>query len=140
MEESKIILEDAIRRHTDSMRRWYMFFAVVSIVMGALSLAAGVLLIVFGAALNAVSAHPVPVQAAGIVYILMAGVMVPAIVFLMRAAKAGKTSVALNNQADMVAFMRWSKHFWKYCGIVTIVLLGLAVLYTAAVVLFVLFR
>jgi len=131
MDESSIIYQDEIRRHMDAMRRWYKFFAVVSIVMASLSLVSGVLIFVFGGYFNRLSHSPIPIQPFGIIYLIAMGIAIPAIIFLMRAAKAAKTAVALNNPASNVAFMRWSKHFWKYCGIVTIVLLGLMVLYIA---------
>lgn len=136
MEESNIIYQDEIRRHMDAMRRWYKFFAVVSIVMASLSLVIGVLVFVFGGYFNRWSNSPIPIQPFGIIYLIAMGIAVPAIIFLMRAAKAAKTAVALNNPASNVAFMRWSKHFWKYCGIVTIVLLGMTVLYIIAGVVF----
>lgn len=136
MDESNIIYQDEIRRHMDAMRRWYKFFAVVSIVMASLSLLFGVLIFVFGGYFNRISNSPFPIQPLGIIYLIAMGIAVPAIIFLMRAAKAAKTAVALNNPASNVAFMRWSKHFWKYCGIVTIVLLGLTVLYIAVGIVF----
>lgn len=136
MDESNIIYQDQIRRHTDSIRRWYQFFAIVSIVSASLYLVAAVLLFVFGGTINKFSPQPVPIQLYGIVYLLGVAIMVPAIIYLMKAAKAGKMSVALNNPADMVAFMRWSKHFWKYCGILTIVMLGILLLTIAFVVVY----
>lgn len=137
MEESNIIYQDEIRRHVDAIRRWYKFFAVVAIVVASLYLVASVLIFVFGSYLSRWTGSPVPLQPFGTVYLIPMAVAVPAIVFLMKAAKAAKTSVALNNTASMVAFMRWSKRFWKYCGIVTIVLLGLWVLSVAtAIILF----
>lgn len=138
MEESNIIYQDAIRRHVDAIRRWYKFFAVVSIVLSSLYLVSGVLLIVFGDGINRILGEQCFALPMGIVNILVMAVLVPAIIYLFKGAKAGKVSVALNNPADMVAFMRWSKHFWKYCGIVTIVVLGLSVLYIVATVIFLL--
>ena len=136
MDESNIIYQDEIRRHMDAMRRWYKFFAVVAIVMASLYLVFSVLIFVFGGYLGRITNSPIPFQPFGVVYLVPMGLAVPAIIFLMRAAKAAKTAVALNNPASNVAFMRWSKHFWKYCGIVTIVLLGVMVLTLAAAIVF----
>lgn len=134
MDENSIIYQDEIRRHMDTMRRWYKFFAVVAIVIPSLYMVFAVLIFIFGEYINNRLGLPFPVQPLGIVYLIPVAVVVPAIVFLLRAAKAAKTAVALNNPASNVAFMRWSKHFWKYCGIVAIVLLSLFVLYLAALV------
>ncbi|MBP5541471.1 MAG: hypothetical protein J6X88_07480 [Bacteroidales bacterium] len=134
MDESNIIYQDEIRRHMDTMRRWYKFFAVVAIVMASLYMVFAVLIFVFGGYLNRIINLPFPVQPFGVIYLVPMAIVVPAIVFLMRAAKAAKTAVALNNPASNVAFMRWSKHFWKYCGIVTIVLLSLFVVYLATAI------
>lgn len=136
MEESNIIYQDEIRRHMDTMRRWYKFFAVVAIVMSSLYLVFAILIFVFGGYLNKLTNLPIPIQPFGVIYLVPMAVAVPAIVFLLRAAKAAKTAVALNNPASNVAFMRWSKHFWKYCGIVAIVLLSLFVIYLAAGIIF----
>ena len=136
MEESNIIYQDEIRRHMDAMRRWYKFFAVVAIVMSSLYLVFSVLIFVFGGYISRMTNSPIPIQPFGVIYLAPMAIAVPAIIFLMRAAKAAKTAVALNNPASNVAFMRWSKHFWKYCGIVTIVLLGLLVLSIAAGIVF----
>ena len=132
MDESNIIYQDEIRRHTDTIRRWYKFFAVVAIVLGSLYLVAAILVFVFGGYITRTFNIPIPIQPFGVIYLVPPALVVPAVIFLMRAAKAAKISVALNNPASNVAFIRWTKHFWKYCGIVAIVLLSLLVLYIAA--------
>ena len=132
MEERTLKLQSAAKRYVHSTGRWCKFFAVVSIVGMSLFTLCGVLLILcsclgLDAAMNgAVPAGCVmPMWVIGAIYLVSAGLMLPAVIYLMRAAKAARTAVALNDNEAALRYMRCTKSYWKYYGILTIVMLGI---------------
>ena len=133
MDEMNIILQDEMRHHIDSIRKWYKFFGVLSIVMASLVMAFSVLTFVFNGFLSDLFTRHIPGFwiVNGVLFALSSAVMVPLAVFLLRAARSGKKAVALNNEEAKVAFMRHTKLYWKYFGIVSIVALGVSVLMIA---------
>ena len=133
MEEQNLKLQAAAKRYVHSIGRWYKFFAVVSIVGMALMVFCALCCLLLGGLVNDAMAesgypYPFPMWVLGIVYLVCAGVMLPMVIFLMRAAKAARTAVALNNNEAALAFIRNTKSYWKFYGILTIVMLGLCVL------------
>lgn len=136
MEEKNLKLQVAAKRYVHSMGRWYKFFAVVSIVGMALMALCGAMMIVLSAVgadammsdVMAESGYPFAAWVLGVIYLVSAGLMLPCVIFLMRASKAARTAVALNNNEAAVAFLRHSKSYWKFYGILTIVILGICVL------------
>jgi uncharacterized membrane protein YfcA len=69
-----------------------------------------------------------PMWLFGILYLACAGLMVPVIVYLLRGAKAAETAVALNSNEAAVSFLSNSKSYWKFYGILTIVMLALCII------------
>lgn len=133
MEEKNIRLQQEVKECAHSMGRWYKFFAVVYIVSAAIMLAAGVLMVTVGGMFeSAMEKYPFPLWVMGVLYLVCAAVEVPAIVYLFRAAKACREAVGFNNNEAAARFMRHSKSYWKYIGILTIVMLGLTVLVMVA--------
>lgn len=128
MEEKNIRLQQEVKECAHSMGRWYKFFAVVYIVAVAFMLLGGLLMLLAGGLMeSAMEDYPFPVWVLGVLYLVCAGVEVPIIVFLFRASNACREAVGLNNNEAAARFMHHSKQFWKYTGIVTIVVLGLTV-------------
>ena len=64
----------------------------------------------------------------GIFYLIMAGLYIYPILCLLRASKAAQMAVEMNSNEQMVEFLSNNKSFWKFCGILTIVMLALSVL------------
>jgi hypothetical protein len=54
--------------------------------------------------------------------------MVPVIVYMLRGAKAAETAVALNSNEAALGFLSHSKSYWKFYGILTIVMLALCII------------
>ena len=129
MEEQNIRLQQEAKQCVHSIGRWYKFFAVVGIVGASLMLLAGVLMIVASTVFSkALAVYPFPAWVLGAIYLICAGLELPIIIFLMRAAKAATKAVGFNNNEAAVCFMRYTKRYWKYYGILTIVMLGLCAL------------
>lgn len=144
MEERTLKLQTAAKRYVHSTGRWCKFFAVVSIVGMSFLALCGVLLILssclgLDATINealAEGGYLMPMWMLGAFCLVLAGLMLPAVIYLMRAAKAARTAVALNDNEAALRYMRYTKSYWKYYGILTIVILGIyAVGIPAAVVL-----
>jgi len=133
MEEQNIRLQQEVKQYVHSIGRWYKFFAIVSIVGVAFMLLAAVMLFVASGVANealteALGAYPFPVWVVGVIYSVCAIVQVPMIVYLMCASKAATKAVGFNNNESATRFMHYSKRYWKYYGILTIVMLGICVL------------
>lgn len=136
MDEKNLKLQMAAKRYVHSMGRWYKFFAVVSIVGMSLLVLFGALCIVLSAVgLDATmsefmdeNGYSFATWVLGAIYLVSAGLMLPCVIFLLRASKAARTAVALNNNEAAIAFLRNSKSYWKFYGILTIVMLGICVL------------
>lgn len=136
MEERTLKLQTAAKGYVHSTGRWYKFFAVVYIVGMAICTLSGVCLVLLSClgldssiseTLNP-GGYPFASWVLGAVYLVSAGLMLPMVIYLMRAAKAARTAVGLNENEAALRFMRYSKSYWKYYGIVTIVMLGICAL------------
>ena len=132
MEEQNLKLQAAAKRYVHSIGRWYKFFAVVSIVGMALMVLGALSLILAGGlmadAMAEANPYPFPMWVLGVIYLVSAGLMLLMVIYLMRAASAARTAVALNNNEAALAFIRNTKSYWKFYGILTIVILGICVL------------
>ena len=129
MEEKNINLQSEARQYVHSMGRWYKFFAIVAIVGAAIMLLAALLIFVSGSLLDETMAdYHFPAWVVGIIYVLCAGFELPMIIYLMKGSKAAQKGAGMNNNEAAVQFLRYSKKYWKFYGILSIVLLGLCVL------------
>lgn len=128
MDEKNIRLQQEVKECAHSMGRWYRFFAVVYIVLGALMLAGGLVMVAAGAWLDELVEYPMPFWVLGVLYIAISAIYVPMIISLFKASSACREAVGLNNNDAAARFMHHSKQYWKYIGILTIVSLGLTVL------------
>ena len=144
MEEKNLKLQAASKRYIHSTGRWYKFFAVVCIVGMSVCAVLGILMILMSAlgydnlVKEAMAENGMPFAAwvLGAIYLITAGLMLPMTIFLMRAAKAARTAVALNNNEAAVRFLRYTKSYWKFYGILTIVMLGISVIIIPAATVF----
>ena len=72
----------------------------------------------------------------GVVYIVMAIVYLFPAIFLLKNANATLCAGQHGNQEQFAEAIRYGKRFWKFCGIMTIVLLGLCVLMIPAAIIY----
>ena len=61
----------------------------------------------------------------GFIYIFFAVSLVPIIIFLLRGASAAKRCIRNNDNEQARLFLKRTKRYWKFCGIMTIVLLSI---------------
>jgi hypothetical protein len=76
-----------------------------------------------------------PTALIAVLYLVIAGLQVPVIIYLMRSAKAAETAVALNSNEAAVSFLANSKSYWKYYGILTIVMLAFCIVVLPIIVI-----
>lgn len=130
MDEQNIRLQREMEQYVHSTGRWYKFFAIVGIVGAAFMLMAGVMMILAGSLFTdalSEAGYPFPAWILGIVYLACTAIEVFVIIFLFRAARAAREATGFNNNEAAVRFMRYTKKFWKFYGIVTIVMLALCI-------------
>ena len=138
MEEQNLRLQEEAKQYVRSMGRWYKFFGILSIV-GCVFMVLGAIMILAAGGMmdegmknyemyNSEGMGSMPTWLIGILYLVCAGLMVPVIVYMLRGAKAAETAVALNSNEAALSFLSNSKSYWKFYGIMTIVMLALCII------------
>ena len=106
---------------------WVMFLSIISFIGSGLMLLGGVSMIALGAL--APSGSPVPTAALGAVYIPMAALYIyPALKLWGFSGAIGRLLASRSNM-DLEAALGQQKSFWKFAGIVTIVMIALYALF-----------
>lgn len=129
MEEPNLTLQMECAKHINSTRKWMKFFGIVMIVMMPCLILAGVGSIVSGSVIGQTNPPldetiPGVHIIVGVIYIVTAIVYIFPTIYLLRAAKAGKSAVALHDNSKMAEFAKNTKSYWKYTGILAIVALS----------------
>jgi len=138
MEEQNLRLQEEAKQYVRSMGRWYKFFGILSIVGCVFMVLGAIMMLAVGGMMdegmknyemyNSEGMGSMPTWLIGILYLVCAGLMVPVIVYMLRGAKAAETAVALNSNEAAVSFLSNSKSYWKFYGIMTIVMLALCII------------
>lgn len=138
MEEQNLRLQEEAKQYVRSMGRWYKFFGILSIVGCAFMVLGAIMMLAVGGMMdegmknyemyNSEGMGSMPTWLIGILYLVCAGLMVPVIVYMLRGAKAAETAVALNSNEAALGFLSNSKSYWKFYGIMTIVMLALCII------------
>jgi len=132
MEEKDLQLLEAAKEHVISTGKWMKFLAILGCIGAVFMILCGICVMAFSGAMN-FGFYPVPGGSfitifMGIFYLIMAGLYIYPIICLLRASKAAQMAVEMNSNEQMVEFLSNNKSFWKFCGILTIVMLALSVL------------
>jgi hypothetical protein len=138
MEEQNLRLQEEAKQYVRSMGRWYKFFGILSIVGCVFMVLGAIMMLAVGGMMdegmknyemyNSEGMGSMPTWLIGILYLVCAGLMVPVIVYMLRGAKAAETAVALNSNEAALGFLSHSKSYWKFYGILTIVMLALCII------------
>ncbi|MBR1549279.1 MAG: hypothetical protein IJ634_01420 [Bacteroidales bacterium] len=146
MEEQNLKLQDEVKQYVHSMGRWYKFFGILAIVGCALMVLGALMMLLTGGMMGSIMENAsasamydadiaaaagmgsMPFWLLGIFYLIGAGTEVPIIIYLLRGAKAAETAVALNSNEAAASFLANSKSYWKYYGILTIVVLAFCII------------
>lgn len=138
MEEQNLRLQEEAKQYVRTMGRWYKFFGTLSIVGCVFMVLGAIMMLAVGGMMdegmknyemyNSEGMGSMPTWLIGILYLVCAGLMVPVIVYMLRGAKAAETAVALNSNEAALGFLSNSKSYWKFYGIMTIVMLALCII------------
>jgi hypothetical protein len=138
MEEQNLRLQEEAKQYVRTMGRWYKFFGILSIVGCVFMVLGAIMMLAVGGMMdegmknyemyNSEGMGSMPTWLIGILYLVCAGLMVPVIVYMLRGAKAAETAVALNSNEAAVSFLSNSKSYWKFYGILTIVMLAICII------------
>lgn len=131
MEEKELQMMETAREYVRSAGKWMQFMGILLCISTAFMFLCGIMMMVFSGAGFHLGYYPMErgfTIMMGIIYLIMAGIYIYPALCLLRAAKAAKEAAEFNNNEQMVEFLRNNKAFWKFCGILTIVMLALSVL------------
>ena len=138
MEEENKELHEEAKQYVRTTGRWYKFFGILGIVGCALMVLCSFMMLLSGAVIGSVieeasmygemSVPALPMWLMAIIYLISAGLMIPVIIYMFRGAKASQTAVEHDSSEEMVKFLAATKSYWKYCGILTIVMVALCII------------
>ena len=138
MDEHSLSLHEQAVKLVYSTGRWYRFFAVLSIIGIVLMALIALIFFFMGSAINRYMAEMAemggsvgisfPPFLMGVIYLLCAAVYVPIFIYLNRGARAARTAAETGSNEAAVAFLANTKSFWKFYGILSIVVLAVCIL------------
>ena len=141
MEEKDQYYMQEVTQYVASTGKWYRFFGVLSIIGAVLMVLAGLALLIYGIVegnrthynydfYGGYSYHKDTTTqiVMGITYILLSGLIIPVAVFLNRGASAAKRCVETSDNEQAVLFLKNTKSYWKFCGIMTIICIAIYLL------------
>lgn len=148
MEEQNLRFQEEAKQYVRSMGRWYKFFGILSIVGCVFEVLGAMVMFATGSMMEGMMSNmadneyaaaagmaALPTALIAVLYLVIAGLQVPVIIYLMRSAKAAETAVALNSNEAAVSFLANSKSYWKYYGILTIVVLAFCIVVLPIIVI-----
>ncbi len=128
-------LQAQCAEYVSATSKWLKFMGIIMIISLAFMALAGIVMMAAGTWIyslssmnNSLYAIPGVHTVMGVMYIILAGIYVFPTVYILRAAKAGKTAVISQDNEQMVVYAKNMKSYWKFCGIVCIIALAAAVL------------
>lgn len=125
MEEKDVQLHEEASLHLWKSVKWMKFMAVLMIISAAFLVLGGIMMLVLAPIYKSVTEAPMGLL--GVLYLVMAIVEIFPIIYLLRACKSGKTAAEDNDNEAFVAFMKNNKDFWKFLGILSIVMIALSI-------------
>lgn len=126
MEEKDIQMHEEASLHVWETSKWMKFIGVIMIIMTAFLFLGAIFLFVCSPMLN--DSTNVPLWIFGILYLILCGINIFPIVYLMRACKAARAAAQDNHNEQMVEYLKNSKLYWKFIGILTIVMIAIYIL------------
>ncbi len=144
MEEKDLQLLEESKLYVSSTGKWMKFFAILGCIGAGLLVLAALMMASVGSYIPLDEDFGIfgriGMRLFGIIYLVFAAVYVYPIIYLFRASAAARLAVECNDNVQMTEFLKNNKSFWKYCGILTIVLfcvyilmvLGIAIAFASA--------
>ncbi len=126
MEEKDLQLLEESKLYVSSTGKWMKFFAILGCIGAGFMVLAALLLISVGSFIPLAEdlgvLSRVGTGVVGFIYLIIAAVYIYPIIYLFRASAAARLAIESKDNVQMTEFLKNNKSFWRYCGILTIVL------------------
>ncbi|HSN17072.1 MAG TPA: hypothetical protein VLV87_02585 [Gammaproteobacteria bacterium] len=124
-----IVVSDRALTQLNATRPWVKFLAILGFIFTALMILVGLMFILVGTSIPGEAGMPGSFgRIFGIVYLILAFLYLFPCLYLIRYARAIE-AIPGTGQAAFEEALKNQKSFWKFVGILTIVMLGLYVLF-----------
>lgn len=114
-----------------SISKWMKFFFVLTIIGIVFMFVAGLIFLIaspFFDAMDTTGFSSIAPRFAGVIYLVVAGLYVPMAIYIKRIFTAAETAALSNDNDAMVEYLKNNKSLCKFCGILTIVMIGFSIL------------
>jgi hypothetical protein len=128
--EDELQQMDYARAYLYSISKWMKFFFVLMIICIAFMVIGGLCAIITSPLMGSLSDAGIdmPFWIFGVLYLACAVVYIFPALYMKRAANAADIAIHSNSNEAVVEFLKNNKSLWKFCGILTIVMLGISIL------------
>ena len=128
--EDELQQMDYARAYLYSIGRWMKFFFVLLIICIAFMVMGGLTMFVTSPMMGSLPdvGFNMPFWLFGILYLVCAVVYIFPTLYMKRAANAADLAIHSNSNEAVLDFLKNNKSLWKFCGIFTIVMMGLCIL------------
>lgn len=137
MEENQLKQLEECKSYVLSTSKWLKFFGIVMIISIIFMIYGGITLMTGSSFLTKTlnDSSTSFTSIIGAVYLVFAVVIIIPTVYVMRASNAGKAAALCNDNAQMVQFLKNSKSYWKFLGVLTIVSCVISLIFCIFVVI-----
>jgi uncharacterized membrane protein (DUF485 family) len=136
MEEKDLQLLEESKLYVSSMGKWMKFFAVLMTIALVFMALGCIGIMLFGSLIPLDMFGGLSLRWFGILYLILIILYIFPTLYLYRSSAAARLAVECDDNVQMVEFLRNNKSFWKFCGILTIVMLALYVVFIICMVIF----
>ena len=139
MEEKDLQLLEESKQYVCSTSKWMKFFAILGCIGAGFLILAAIMMSSLGSIMPLEDDFDVfgriGLRMVSVLYLVCAAVYIYPIITLFRASAAARLAVESNDNVQMTEFLKNNKSFWKYCGILTIVLFCVYIIVIVGVVI-----
>lgn len=128
--------------HLKNTRPWVLFVSILNMIMMAFMIMGGMGMmmsgVMIGSTLDGTSAFGggSSIILIGLVYIAVAGIYLPYAIFLFRYARSIRNLLKTGKTESIEKALGYQKSYWKYSGILAIVLMALALIFVVFFMVF----
>lgn len=126
--EDELQQMDYARAYLYSIGKWMKFFFVLMVICIAMMVIGGLTCMATSPLMGDLPDLNMPFWIFGILYLVCAVVYIFPTLYMKRAANAADLAIHSNSNEAVLDFLKNNKSFWKFCGIFTIVMIGLCIL------------
>lgn len=123
-EGADLKLSDFAKGELNQTRKWTMFLAIIGFIGSGFMAITGFITAVFASGFS-----DAPIGLIGLVYVVLAVVLIFPNLYLVKFSNAAKRAVSMNENFEADTAFNNMKKYFKYFGILVIVLFGLNILF-----------